>query len=105
MGLAKAHASRPGLCCEAVLTPLYSMPHFSFTIMILPVSSFRKGFGLTGTVCRPQQWSSRRDVCKFSMNFVTQNLQVLTWAQQAPLPPIPLILLSAPLFTVCQRGG
>ena len=48
---------------------------------------------------------SRREVCKPSMNFVTENLQVLTWAQQGPLPPTPLILLSAPLFTVCQRGG
>ena len=31
--------------------PLYSIPHFSFTITGFPVRSFRNGFGLTGTVC------------------------------------------------------
>jgi len=31
--------------------PLYSIPHFSLTITSLPVRSFRKGFGFTGTVC------------------------------------------------------
>lgn len=30
-------------------SPLYSMPHFNFAITGLPVRSFRKGFGLTGT--------------------------------------------------------
>lgn len=29
-------------------SPLYSMPHFSFTITGFPVSSFKKGFGFTG---------------------------------------------------------
>lgn len=29
--------------------PLYSIPHFSLTMTIFPVSSFRNGFGLTGT--------------------------------------------------------
>lgn len=32
-------------------SPLYSMPHLSLTITDLPVSSFRKGLGFTGTVC------------------------------------------------------
>ena len=32
-----------------VSSPLYSMPHFSLTMTIWPVSSFRNGFGLTGT--------------------------------------------------------
>lgn len=60
MGLAKAHRPQQGCLSldgsvrQSGVTPLYSMPHFSFTIMILPVSSLRKGFGLTGTVCRPQ---------------------------------------------------
>lgn len=31
-------------------TPLYSIPHFNFTMTGLPVKSFRKGFGFTGTV-------------------------------------------------------
>ena len=31
--------------------PLYSMPHLSLTMTGLPVSSLRKGLGLTGTVC------------------------------------------------------
>jgi hypothetical protein len=30
--------------------PLYSMPHFNLTITALLVSSFKKGFGFTGTV-------------------------------------------------------
>jgi hypothetical protein len=30
-------------------SPLYSIPHFSFTMAGLPVSSCRKGLGLTGT--------------------------------------------------------
>lgn len=30
-------------------SPLYSMPHLSFTITGLPVRLFKKGFGLTGT--------------------------------------------------------
>ena len=29
-------------------SPLYSMPHFSFTITGFPVSSFKNGFGFTG---------------------------------------------------------
>lgn len=32
--------------------PLYSMPHFSFTMTGFPVKSLRNGFGLTGTVCQ-----------------------------------------------------
>ena len=32
--------------------PLYSIPHFSFTMIGLPVNPFKKGFGLTGTVCK-----------------------------------------------------
>jgi hypothetical protein len=28
------------------------MPHLSFTMTVLPVSSFRKGLGFTGTACR-----------------------------------------------------
>ena len=31
--------------------PLYSIPHFSFTMHGFPVSSCRNGFGLTGTFC------------------------------------------------------
>lgn len=31
-------------------TPLYSIPHFNFTMTGLPVKSFKKGFGFTGTV-------------------------------------------------------
>ena len=31
--------------------PLYSIPHFSFTMHGFPVSSWRNGFGLTGTFC------------------------------------------------------
>lgn len=31
--------------------PLYSMPHLSLTITAFPVSSFKNGFGFTGTVC------------------------------------------------------
>ena len=35
-----------------LLLPLYSIPHFSFTMTGLPVRPFKNGFGLTGTVCR-----------------------------------------------------
>lgn len=43
------HAARRqhNRCC----LPLYSMPHFSFTMTGLPVSSFKNGFGLTGAAC------------------------------------------------------
>lgn len=34
--------------------PLYSIPHFNFTMTAFPVRSFRNGFGLTGTFCEPQ---------------------------------------------------
>lgn len=37
--------------CKACL-PLYSMPHLSFTMTCFPVSSLRKGLGLTGTDCK-----------------------------------------------------
>jgi hypothetical protein len=35
--------------------PLYSMPHLSFTITALLVSSLRKGFGFTGTVYKNEK--------------------------------------------------
>lgn len=36
------------------LIPLYSIPHLSFTMTLFPVKLFRKGLGLTGTVCNIQ---------------------------------------------------
>jgi hypothetical protein len=39
---------------------LYSMPHLSFTMTCLPVRSFRKGLGLTGTVCRQAESGHQR---------------------------------------------
>ena len=32
---------------------MYSIPHFSFTMVGFPVSSCRNGLGLTGTFCGP----------------------------------------------------
>ena len=32
-----------------IVLPLYSMPHFSLTIICWPVRSLRNGLGLTGT--------------------------------------------------------
>jgi hypothetical protein len=32
--------------------PLYSIPHLSFTMTGFPVSSFKKGLGFTGIVCK-----------------------------------------------------
>ncbi len=44
---------------QTTAAPLYSMPHLSFTTTGLPVRSFRKGFGLTGTVCSSRSKSGR----------------------------------------------
>lgn len=41
--------------------PLYSMPHFSFTMTDLPDRSFRKGLGLTGTFCGEGRGSGHVD--------------------------------------------
>lgn len=46
--------------CVAVYIPLYSMPHFNFTTTTLPVNSFKKGLGFTGTVCNSSEWSRTR---------------------------------------------
>lgn len=35
-------------------SPLYSIPHLSFTITVFPVKLFKNGLGLTGIVCNIQ---------------------------------------------------
>ena len=44
----------PGNACgaaPAARSPLYSIPHLSFTMTCFPVRSVRNGLGFTGTVC------------------------------------------------------
>ena len=45
--LAAACRRRPRREREVDNAPLYSIPHFNFTMTASPVSSLRKGFGLT----------------------------------------------------------
>jgi hypothetical protein len=49
------HSKPSGGLTLSKSVPLYSIPHFSFTMTGFPVRSFKNGFGLTGTVCNTER--------------------------------------------------
>ena len=59
--------------------PLYSMPHLSLTITGFPVSSFKNGLGLIGTVCGIEEYREEGRVQEGSR--LQQISQIQNWSR------------------------